>query len=102
MSLKKTYSKDKMTCKVIFSIQADALNDADSVTVVGDFNNWNLAATPMKKKDDGSFEVTVPLETGREYFFRYYINGSRWENDWNADKYVASPYGDSDNSVVIV
>lgn len=102
MSLKKTYSKDNATCKVYFSLSQDVCKDAESVCVVGDFNNWNVADTPMKRAKDGSFELLVTLETGREYYFRYLIDGLRWENDWNADKYIPSPYGDAYNSVVIV
>ncbi|MDX1655300.1 MAG: isoamylase early set domain-containing protein, partial [Candidatus Competibacteraceae bacterium] len=48
---------------------------------------------------DGSFTVTVNLESGKEYQFRYLLDGERWENDWEADKYV--PAGGHDNSVVV-
>ena len=56
----------------------------------------------MKKLKNGNYAVTLELKPGREYQFRYLIDESKWENDWNADKYVKSPYGDSDNSVVVV
>jgi 1,4-alpha-glucan branching enzyme len=102
MSLKKTYAKNRKTCKVTFDLSADAVKGAKTVTLVGDFNNWSLIATPMKQTKDGDFSVSVSLESGREYYFRYCLDGTLWENDWNADKYVPSPYGDSDNSVVIV
>jgi len=49
-----------------------------------------------------SGSVTVELKPGREYQFGYLIDESKWVNDWNADKNVKSPYGDSDNSVVVV
>jgi hypothetical protein len=51
----------------------------------------------MKKMKNGSFTITLDLEPGREYQFRYLIDDVVWENDWNADKYTKSPYGDSDN-----
>ncbi len=56
----------------------------------------------MKKAQNGDYTITLDLTPGKEYHFRYLIDESKWENDWNADKYVRSPYGDSDNSVVIV
>ena len=56
----------------------------------------------MRKQKDGSFAVTLTLETGREYQFRYLLDGKRWENDWDADKYVPAPFSNTDNSVVIV
>ncbi|HNQ97975.1 MAG TPA: isoamylase early set domain-containing protein, partial [Treponemataceae bacterium] len=48
------------------------------------------------------FSITLVLEQGREYQFRYLMDESRWENDWAADKYSPSQYGNCDNSVVIV
>lgn len=80
----------------------DAAPDAKSVNIVGDFNNWDIYGTPMKRDIKGNFIVTVDLEAGREYQFRYLIDETRWENDWKADRYVPTPYGHSDNSVVSV
>ena len=74
---------------------------AKSVCIVGDFNNWNTHANPMKKLKDGDYSLKLDLEPGREYQFRYLIDELKWENDRNADKYVRSVYGDSDNSVFI-
>ena len=76
--------------------------DAKSVSVVGDFNNWNISAHPMRKLKSGDYTVTLDLEPGREYQFRYFIDESKWDNDWNADKYIQSPFAGHDNSVVIV
>ena len=102
MGMKKEYLKSKNVCKVTFRLPKIAAVDANTVCIVGDFNNWNIYASPMKKLKNGNFTITFDLEPGREYQFRYLIDESRWENDWNADKYVKSPYGDSDNSVVVV
>jgi hypothetical protein len=41
------------------------------------------------------------LETGREYRFKYLIDGKRWENDWHADRYEPNIYGTDDSVVVI-
>ncbi len=100
--LKKDYAKNRKTCKVTFLFPLSAAEGARTIFLVGDFNNWSREATPLKRNEDGSWETVVSLEAGREYHFRYFLDGSRWENDWNADKYLPSPYGDSDNSVVIV
>ncbi|MCI6365047.1 MAG: glycoside hydrolase, partial [Spirochaetia bacterium] len=35
------------------------------------------------------------------YQFRYLLDGYKWENDWNADKYIPAPYSNADNSVVV-
>lgn len=96
--LKKQNLKTKPVVKVTFTLP-DSIK-AESAFLVGDFNNWDEKATPMKMtKKSGSFSITLELEKGREYQFRYLVNGSEWHNDWNADKYVPNPFS-GDNSVV--
>jgi 1,4-alpha-glucan branching enzyme len=102
VGIEKEYLKSRKVCKVRFVLPKIAATDAKSVSIVGDFNDWDTHANPMRKLGDGNYAVTLELEPGREYQFRYFVNESKWENDWNADKYVKSPYGDSDNSVVMV
>lgn len=104
MALQKSYLKrqNQKYCNVTFELSPEAAKGAETVHLVGDFNSWSSKETEMKKKKDGSFSVKLKLETNREYQFRYLIDGKRWENDWNADKYVPAPFGGSDNSVVIV
>ena len=101
MALKKTYSKDKKTCKVTFTVTQEAAHGASDVTIAGDFNSWSSTITPMTKAPDGSFSVKLELDVNREYQFRYLLDNTRWENDWNADKYVPAPYSNADNSVVV-
>ena len=98
----KEYLQKNQACKVTFRLPRIAATDAKSVCIVGDFNNWSIHSHPMRKLKSGDYTITLELEPGREYQFRYFIDEIRWENDWQADKYVRSPYGDSDNSVVIV
>ncbi len=86
-------------CNVTFRLLKEAAQDAQNVTIVGDFNDWDTTATPMTRLEDGSFQITLNLSPGREYKFRYLV--TRWENDWCADKYIPNPYG-FDDSVVIV
>ncbi len=94
--------KSGNVCAVTFTLPKVAAPNAKNVCIVGDFNNWNMRAHPMQKVKNGDYVVTLNLEGGREYQFRYLIDESTWENDWNADGYVKNPYGDSDNSVVSV
>jgi len=101
MSIKKQYLKSKPVCKVTFKIPKAEANGAKSVCVVGDFNNWDNKATPMKSLKNGAHTATVAVEPNQEYHFKYLIDGTTWENDWNADKYIPSPIGNWDNSVVV-
>ena len=102
MALKKRFLKTRPICKVTFRISRKAAGDAEMVNLVGDFNNWSVTQTPMNRLKSGEFTLTLDLEIDEEYQFRYLIDGSRWENDWAADKYVPSPFPGSDNSVVVV
>jgi 1,4-alpha-glucan branching enzyme len=104
MALKKSYLKTEKMCSVTFELSADAARDAKEIYLVGDFNGWNKSdpEKKMKKNKDGSFSIKVALEQDREYQFRYLIDGTRWENDWAADRYMGTPYSAQENSVVIV
>ena len=101
VSLKKQYRKTGSRCKVTFDLPAELSLSCAKASIVGDFNGWSHYETPMKRKKDGLFTVSIELEKGKSYQFRYLLDGTRWENDWNADNYVATPYG-SHNSVVEV
>ncbi|MBI5186046.1 MAG: isoamylase early set domain-containing protein [Nitrospinae bacterium] len=98
----KEYFEGKKICRVTFRLPKSAAPNGKSVFIVDDFNNWNMHAHQMKKQKNGDHAISLNIAAGREYQFRYLIGGSKWENDWKADKYVRSPYGDCDNSVVVV
>ena len=73
---------------------------ANRGNLVGTFNDWKTSETPMEQDPDGlTWFVTLKLEAGREYEFRYLIDGNEWRNDWYADKYVPNAFG-SKNSVI--
>jgi 1,4-alpha-glucan branching enzyme len=70
---------------------------------LGEFNGWaSEAATKLKKQKDGSYKATVELETGKEYAFRYLLDGTTWANDEAADKYIPSGVSYEENSVVVL
>ncbi len=74
--------------------------EASAVTVVGDFNDWSMSATPLERAErDGLWYVTVPLVPGR-YRYAFVVNGTVWRSDPEA------PAGEDEfgrsNSVVTV
>jgi len=101
MSLKKQYVKSKSVCKVTFTLAKDIANSANRVNLTGDFNNWDIESIPMKKLKGGEFSVSVDLEKGREYQFKYLIDGLGWLNEKEADKHVLNEF-QTENSVVII
>ena len=100
MAIIKTYSKSKPVCKVTFEVSAEAVNGAKSVSLLGDFNEWN--PTALKKQKDGNFKASMELEKGKEFAFRYLVDNDVWINDEAADKYVASGISYDENSVVVL
>jgi len=98
--IKKQFLKSKPVCKVTFSMPAEAAPEAKEVKLVGEFSEWTESPIEMKKLKNGSFKTVVSLETGKEYEFRYVIDGDRWENDWEADAYRPNAITFEENSVV--
>lgn len=97
--LDKKYLKTRPACKVTFVLPKEAASDAESVCILGEFNSWAQDAHPLKKLKNGDFAITLELETGRSYRFRYIIDGWKYENDWFADRYETNPYGGEDSVV---
>lgn len=100
MSVKKQYIKSSGLCKCTFRLPKAAAANAQKVALVGDFNEWKKDTVCMKKLKSGEFKVDVELEPGREYEFRYLIDGESWENDWDADAYVPKPTFFVENSMI--
>jgi Glycogen recognition site of AMP-activated protein kinase len=87
------------TVDVTFTLPGEV--GAGDVALCGDFNNWTAGNIALNRGGDGSWQTTVPLEPGHSYRYRYLLDGERWENAWQADRYEPNPFG-STNSVVIV
>ena len=56
---------------------------AHTVALVGDFNDWNSDATPLRPAAGGLWTVTVPLTAGR-YTYTFVVDGERWVADPSA------------------
>ena len=96
MAIKKQYLKTKPLCKVTFSVTA---KEAEAVSVVGNFNEWNTKATSLKKLKNGTFKGTIDLEKDNEYEFRYVVDGT-YTNDEQADSYKWNAYAAAENGVL--
>jgi 1,4-alpha-glucan branching enzyme len=94
---KKNYSKTGNACRVTFKLPAEV--EAQTVNLCGEFNNWDTSSHPMKQLKDGSFSLTISLEPGQEYRYRYLTDDKRWENDWKADAYLPNQFGSEDSIV---
>ncbi|HKZ85234.1 MAG TPA: isoamylase early set domain-containing protein [Anaerolineae bacterium] len=92
--LEKQYNEARQTCTVTFTLP-EAIQ-AERACLVGEFNDWDAAATPMTRGEDGIYRATLDLEPGREYQFRYLVDGERWHNGFGEDNgVVVTPGGES-------
>ena len=102
MSLSKQYLKTRPISKVTFRLPAELAPAAGQAALVGEFNDWNPHATRMRRLKSGEFKVTVDLEVGREYQYRYLLDGTDWTNDDSPDRYAPAGVAGAENSVVVV
>jgi 1,4-alpha-glucan branching enzyme len=73
---------------------------ADSIALVGEFNDWDASRHPLRRtRDDGEWHVSLVLESDSAYRFRYLVDGEAWMDDDHADGYEANPYGGFDSVV---
>lgn len=87
---KKKSPKGK-TVRVTFELPAEVA--AESVAVVGDFNEWNPEQHPMKlDPKKGVWSKAISFKPGGSHEFRYFVDGIEWRNDEAADGYVSNPY----------
>jgi 1,4-alpha-glucan branching enzyme len=64
---RKRYSAGQTRHRVTFFCDAP---EAQSVRLVGDFNEWKLEATPLQRMPDGRWMVSLELQHGHhEYLF---------------------------------
>jgi 1,4-alpha-glucan branching enzyme len=96
--INKKFLKSKSVCEVTFELP-QGVEAQEEACVVGEFNNWDQTANPMRKTK-GAWKTTLKLDTGHEYQFRYLVDGRSWFNDDAADKYVPNNI-DGDNSVLV-
>jgi len=89
-------SADSMTV-VHFTLSAPG---AASIALVGDFNDWDASATPMRQTAAGVWSVSIPLSHGR-HVYAFVVNSARWVNDPGAPLAPEDGFG-VPNSVVVV
>jgi 1,4-alpha-glucan branching enzyme len=81
--------------KVLVTFRISQETWADHITLVGDFNDWNETSHPLiRTRSDPDWHITIELDAGRRYQFRYLRDGREWNCDDHADDYVLNPYGD--------
>lgn len=98
MAITKQYLKSKPICKVTFIVPE---KNANSVSVAGEFNQWDKNATVLKKLKNGKFKGTIELPKDNNFEFKYVVDG-KWINETEADGYLWNDFASADNSLLIL
>jgi chromosome partitioning protein len=80
--------KKTRTEKVTFSFLSP---QAESVSIAGDFNDWNPVRHPLRKDKKGVWKVSLDLAP-RTYQYRLLVDG-QWQNDPGCADVVENPFG---------
>lgn len=76
---------------VTFSLTAP---EADSVVLLGDFNDWDIEGITLYDKDrDGVWEARVSLPKGNIYKYNFIINGELWITDPRSAAVIDDGFG---------
>lgn len=85
----------------VHSVEFVLRTAADSaVALVGDFNDWDPTATPLRPASDSLWSVVVPLRPGR-YRYTFIVDGTRWHRDPSAPRALEDDFG-TPTSVITV
>jgi 1,4-alpha-glucan branching enzyme len=73
---------------------------AESIHLVGDFNEWDRYSLPFRRSPTGTWQVQLKLDAGHRYRFRYLIDGDQWRADLSADGYALGDDGHCDSVII--
>jgi 1,4-alpha-glucan branching enzyme len=82
--------------RIKFAIEMPA---AQEVILMGDFNQWDPKAHPMRRDENGVWHKTVMIFPGR-YEYRFWVDGE-WHNDPENLERCPNCFG-SENNVIEV
>ncbi len=71
-----------------FSLSAP---QAQSVFLVGNFNQWDLSSHPLKRDKNGMWKISLNLNPG-QYEYRFFVDGE-WQSDPSCSTCVENPFG---------
>jgi hypothetical protein len=74
---------------------------ASSVALVGDFNNWDPKATPLRAASTGGvWSVEVPIEPGR-HLYAFVVDGTVWRPDPAAPQATGEDFGEPNSALTV-
>lgn len=83
---------------LVFVYHDDA---AKSVSLAGDFNNWNEAGTPLMRDQSGLWLTRIDAPAAGNYRYKFVVDGTRWIEDPSNGMKTPDNYGGL-NSVLVI
>ena len=72
-----------------------AIDRCNCLYLVGEFHGWNESVYQMQRDAYGTWSVTLELESGQEFRYRF----RTCDGEWLDDPAVSHPFG-SENSII--
>jgi len=82
------FKKKSVGRKTEFSLLAP---QARSVSITGDFNQWNTSSHSLKQDKKGVWSISLSLNPG-QHEYRFFVDG-KWQDDPSCSSFVENPFG---------
>ena len=105
MTIKKQYLKSKPEVKITFEIEKKEANNATSIALLSEHNQWE--AIELKQLKNGKFKVTVNVSTETLTSFQYTFQATDSDNQkvmllpTDADSYVDNGMNDGGKNALL-
>ena len=88
--------------KVVVTFEIPGTLWAERINLVGSFNDWDPHVHLLQQTHlDADWHITLELEMGHSYHFRYLVDGEHWMDDDQADGYMLNAFGGVDSVVIV-
>lgn len=84
--------------RLLFTLHDDAAN---SVSVAGDFNDWDQHEAPLKRNGSGLWSTEIVVPRAGRFQYKFIVDGQRWIEDPSNGMKVPDNYGGLNSLVVI-
>jgi hypothetical protein len=77
-------SKNSKDRRVRVTFTMPAVDDCDCLYLIGRFYAWNESIYRMQRADNGTWELTLELESGQQFEYCFRTNHGEWLKDPSA------------------
>jgi 1,4-alpha-glucan branching enzyme len=97
--LKCTRAGGRQVVKVTFALPSCEVDRP--ISVLGDFNDWDPTAHPLRKRSNGTHSASIEVREGTAIRFKYLAADGQWFCDPEVSTVAHHDYGTVDSFVVV-